>query len=76
MNTEVKIYFLIGFLVTLSSLCSCHNIAKDNFIVDKFLTIKKLDFFMKKINIGLRLIGHLDLWTENVKTEVITTRSC
>ena len=48
MTTVVKIYFLIGFLVTLSSLCFCRNIAKDNFFIDKFLTIKKLDFFTKK----------------------------
>ena len=75
MTNIVKIYFLIGFVVTLSSLCFCRNIAKNNFIVDKFLTIKKLDFFTKKNNIGLRLIGHLDLWTKNVKIEVITRRS-
>ena len=42
-----KVCFLFEFLVTLSSLCFCCNIAKDNFIVDKFLTIKKLDFFTK-----------------------------
>ena len=48
MTTVVKICFLFEFLVTLSSLCFCCNIAKDNFIVDKFLTIKKLDFFTKK----------------------------
>ena len=44
----MKIYFLIGFLVTLCSLCFCLKIAKDKFMIDKFLTIKKLDFFTKK----------------------------
>ena len=64
----MKIYFLIGFLVTLCSLCFCCNIAKDKFIIYKFVTIRKFDFFTKK-NIGLRLVGDLDLWTENNKTE-------
>ena len=44
----MKIYFLIGFLVTLSSLCFCRNIAKDKFMIDRFFTIKKFDFFTKK----------------------------
>ena len=66
----MKIYFLIGFLVTLSSLCFCRNIAKDKFMIDRFFTIKKFDFFTKNTNIGLRLIRHLDLWTENGKTDV------
>ena len=68
----MKIYFLTGFLVTLCSLCFCRNIAKDKFIIDKFFTIKKFDFFTKNTNIGLRLIGRVDLWTENDKTEVKT----
>ena len=66
----MKIYFLIGFLVTLSSLCFCRNIDKDKFMIDRFFTIKKFDFFTKNTNIGLRLIRHLDLWTENGKTDV------
>ena len=66
----MKIYFLIGFLITLCSLCFCRNIAKDNFIIDKFFTIKKFDIFTQKNNIGLRLLGHLDLWTENDKTKI------
>ena len=66
----MKIYFLIGVLVTLCSLCFCRNIAKDKFIINKFFTIKKFDFFTKNTNIGLRLIGHADLWTENGKTKV------
>ena len=66
----MKIYFLIGFLVTLCSLCFCRNIAQDKFIIDKFFTIKKFEFFTKNTNTGLRLIGHVDLWTENDKTEV------
>ena len=44
----MKIYFLFGFLVTLCSLCFCRNIAKDKFIIDKFFTIRKFDFFIKK----------------------------
>ena len=66
----MRIYFLAGFSVTLGSLCFCRNIAKDKFIIDKFFNIKKFDYFTKKTNIGLRWIGHLDLWTENDKTEV------
>ena len=71
----MKIYFLFGFLVTLCSLCFCYNIAEDKFIIEEFFTIRKFDFFTKKEkktknNIGLRLIEHLDLWTENDKTEV------
>ena len=66
----MSIYFLTGFSVTLCSLCFCRNIAKDKFIIDKFFNIKKFDYFTKKTNIGLRWIGHLDLWTENDKTEV------
>ena len=66
----MKIYFLTGFLATLCSLCFCRNIAKDKFIKDKFFAIRKFDYFTKKNNIGLRLIGHLDWWTENDKREV------
>ena len=40
-------------------------IAKYKFIIDKFF-----NFFLKKNSIGLRLIGYLDLWTENDKTEI------
>ena len=50
------------FLLMLFSLCSSRNINKDRFIFDKFFTIKKFDFSIKKNNIGLGLIGHLDLW--------------
>ena len=50
----MKIYFLLGFFVTL---CFCHHIAKEEFFIDRF-------FRIKKINIGLRLIGHLDLWND------------
>ena len=42
---RVKMYFLFGFLY---SLCFCCNIFKDKFTIDKFLTLKKLDFFTKK----------------------------
>ena len=59
MTNVAKMYFLIGFLY---SLCFCHNIAKDKFKIDKFLTVKKLYPFTKRTSIGLRLIGHLDLW--------------
>ena len=38
--------------------------------MDKLFTIKKFDFFTKITNIGLRLIGYLNLWTDNDKTEV------
>ena len=65
----MKIYFLIGFLVTLRSLCFCRNIGEDKIIIDKFFTIRKFDFY-KKNDIGLGLIGYLGLWTENDKTEV------
>ena len=44
----MKICFLIGFLVTLCSLFFCRKIAKDYFIIDKFFTIRKFDFFLKK----------------------------
>ena len=54
----------------LFSLCFSRNIDKDRFISDKFFTIKKFDFSTKKINIGLRLIEHLDLWNYNDKSEV------
>ena len=59
---------MIGFLVILCSLRFCRNIAKDKFIIDKFFIIKKFD--LKKNNTGFRLMAHLDLWTENYKTEV------
>ena len=58
-NFVAKMYFLIGFFY---SLCFCRNIAKYKFMIDKFLTVKKLDPFTKRTNIGVRLIGHLDLW--------------
>ena len=51
------------FLLMLFSLCISRNIGKDRFTLDKFFTIKKFDFSTKKNNIGLRLIGHLDLWS-------------
>ena len=57
-----KMYFSTGFLY---SLCFSGSIVKDKFTIDKFLTLKKLGFFTKKTNIGLRLIRYLDLWIEN-----------
>ena len=54
----------------LFSLRFSRNIDKDRFIFDKFFTIKMFDFSTKKINIGLRLIEHLDLWNYNDKSEV------
>ena len=57
----MKIYFLLGFFVTL---CFCHHIAKEEFFIDRFFRFKKFDLSTKKINIGLRLIGHLDLWND------------
>ena len=56
----MKIYFLLGFLVTL---CFCCHVAKEKFSIDIF-SHQKFDFFSKKTNIGLRLIGHLDLWND------------
>ena len=50
MTNVVKMYFLFGFLY---SLCFCRSIVKNKFTIDKFLTLKKLDFFTKKANIGL-----------------------
>ena len=47
----MKIYFLIGFLVTLRSLCFCRNIGEDKIIIDRFFTIRKFDFY-KKNDIG------------------------
>ena len=44
MTNVLKMYFLFEFLY---SLCFCGNIAKDKFTIDKFLTLKKLDFFTK-----------------------------
>ena len=64
------IYFVMGFLLMLFSLCFSRNIGKDRFILDKFFTIKNFDFFTKKSNIGLRLVGHIDLWSKNDKSEV------
>ena len=46
----MKIYFLLGFFVTL---CFCHHIAKEEFFIDRFFRIKKFDLSTKKINIGL-----------------------
>ena len=57
MTNLTKMYFLIGFLYLL---CFCRNISKDRFTIEKFLTVKKIDLFTKRNNIGLRLIGHLD----------------
>ena len=50
------------FLLMLFSLFVSRNIDKDRFIFDNFFTIKKFNISTKKNNIGLRLIGHLDLW--------------
>ena len=60
----------MGFLLMLFSLCISCNIDKDRFILDKFFTIKNFNFFTKKSNNGLRLVGHIDLWSENGKSEV------
>ena len=55
----MKIYFLLGCLVTLYFCC---YIAKDEFFIDRLFRIKK--FFTKKTNIDLRLMGPLDLWND------------
>ena len=60
----MKIYFLLGFLV---SLYFCRHIAKEEFFIDRFFDIKMFDFFLKKTNIVLRLIGYLDLWNDKRK---------
>ena len=57
----MKIYFLLGFLVTL---CFCRHIAKEEIFIDRFFRIKKFYLSTKKTNIGLRLIAQLDLWND------------
>ena len=66
----MSVYFMMGFLLMLFSLCFSRNIGKDSFILDKFFTIKNFDFYTKKSNIGLRLVGHIDLWSKNDKSKV------
>ena len=61
---------MMGFLLMLFSLCFSQNIGKDRFVLDKFFTIKNFDFLTKKSNIGLRLVGHIDLWSKNDKSGV------
>ena len=58
------------FLLMLLSLCFSCNIGNSSFIFDKFFTIKKFNFSTKKTNISLRLIGQVDLWSWNDKSEV------
>ena len=67
MTNVANMYFLLGFLY---SLCFCRNIVKDKFTIDKFLSLKKLDFFTKKNNIGLILIRHLDLWIDKNRKKI------
>ena len=59
---------MMEFLLMLFSLCFSRNIGKDSFILDKFFTIK--NFYTKKSNIGLRLVGHIDWWSKNDKSKV------
>ena len=66
----MRIYFMMGFLLMLFSLCFSGNIGKDTFILDKFLPSKTFDFFYKKANIGIRLVEYIDLWSKNDKSEV------
>ena len=60
---------MMGFLFMLFLLCFSRNVRKDNFILDKFLTMKNFDFHTKKSNIGIRLVGHIDLWSKNDKSK-------
>ena len=56
---------MIGFLLMLFSLWFSRNIDKYRFILDKFFIIKNFGSFTEKANIGLRLVGHTDLWSKN-----------
>ena len=66
----MRIYFMMGFLLMLLSLCFSRNIGKNRFILENFFTIRNFDFYTKKSNIGLRLVGHIGLWSKNGKSEV------
>ena len=62
---------MMGFLLMLFSLtCYSRNIGKDRFILEKIFTIKNFEFFTKKLNIGLRLVRHIDLRSKNDTSEV------
>ena len=61
---------MMGFLLMLFSICFSCNTGKDSFILDKFFTIKSFDLYTKKFNIGLRLAGHINLWSKNDKSKV------
>ena len=61
---------MMGFLLMLLSLCFSRNIGKNRFILENFFTIRNFDFYTKKSNIGLRLVGHIGLWSKNGKSEV------
>ena len=65
----MRIYFMMGFLLMLFSLCFSCNTGKDSFILDKFFTIKSFDFYTKKFNIALRLAGHIKKHIKRLTTK-------
>ena len=66
LDWNIRLNFSFGFWLH----CRHITIAKEELFIDRYFSIKKFGSFAKKTNIGLRLMGHLDLWSNKRRPRI------